>query len=66
MSFLVQSFLVHIDKKSLNLSPINVFFLLQKMENKKSEIKSIIKDFREIIKTHGFKYKKAVIKNLRK
>ena len=43
-----------------------MFFLLQKMENKKSEIKSIIKDFREIIKTHGFKYKKAVIKNLRK
>ena len=41
-------------------------FLVQKMENKKSEIKSIIKEFREIIKTYGLKYKKTVLKNLRK
>ena len=33
---------------------------------KKPEIKSIIKDFREIITQCGFKYKKSVIKNLRK
>ena len=36
------------------------------MENKKSEIMSIIKGFREFIKTFGFKYKKSIIENLRK
>ena len=34
--------------------------------HKKLEIINLIKDFREIIKTHGFKYKKSVIKNLKK
>ena len=44
---------------------------LTKCENnviayKKSEIKSIIKDFREFIVNYGFKYKKTVLKNLRR
>ena len=34
--------------------------------HKKSEIKSIIKDFREIIKNYGSKYNKKNIKTLRK
>ena len=34
--------------------------------HKKSEIKSIIKDFREIINIYGFKCNKNVIKNLRR
>ena len=34
--------------------------------HKKSEIMSITKDFREFIKTFRSKYKKSVIKNLRK
>ena len=34
--------------------------------HKKSEIKSTIKDFREIINIYGFKYNKTVIKNLRR
>ena len=33
--------------------------------HKKSEIKSIIKDFREIIKNYGFKYKKTTLKHLK-
>ena len=33
---------------------------------KKSEIKLITDDFRAIIKIYGFKYRRAVIKNLRK
>ena len=36
------------------------------MEIKKYEIKSITEDFREIIKTYGFKCNKTVIKHLRK
>ena len=43
---------------------------LTKCENviayKKSLIKSIIKDFREFIGNYGFKYKKTVLKNLRR
>ena len=34
--------------------------------HKKSVIKSIIEDFREIIKQYGFKYKRSLIKNLRR
>ena len=35
------------------------------ISHKRSEIKSIIKDFREIIKIYGFRYKKTVLKHLR-
>ena len=48
-------------------------FLLQKMEHnndvimhKKSVIIDLIKDFREIIKQYGFRYKKRLMKNLRR
>ena len=33
------------------------------ISHKKSEIKSIISDFREIIKIYDFKYKKTVLKH---
>ena len=34
--------------------------------HKKSEIKSMTKDFREVIRAYGFKYKKTVLNHLKK
>ena len=36
------------------------------MENKKSEIKSIIQYFRVIIEQYGFRYKKPILKNVKR